>query len=453
MYEEMTERFILNKAKELLETAKKADEGTPKPTLKRMQSGRGMFGTYKDALTQDEVTLTADILDGLYKNTIMFRIIERLSDDILSDGYVVKTGNDQADLLIEDLHDVWSLDQRKNAIKDYFKFGNSFDFINWAADGKTILSFEEIDIRYLQPHYDDQNYIDYYTYIDSEQRIEKDQLLHLAFARPKTEDFGLPLTMPAAATLHLLLNSNQNVGILIDRYAVPIIHWMLDSGLVMGSGQSKPVTPEQIQEFIKSLIAMRSGEDVVTDKNVMAKVLGLEGSVWNFDTAVSMLNDQFHAICGVPAMLLGYAGSNKEISTRLMQGYYDTNRALKGNLGWQLIQQAYKPFLVRNGYDTLRPTIEWKKLEIEERSQKIVWVRPMYQDGAITLGEYRGEMGMAEQKPKETQISTVPADVVKNDLSQTFGQQVASGREVKKDAAAGPDGLTPKAKKDQTMTV
>lgn len=396
----------------------------PKIELPASQSARGMYGTYKDYLLNSEAQMNFTILEGLYQKTVMFRIVEKLTGDILSGPYTIETGNDTGDEIIKTMMKSWSIEEQKNSMRDTFVYGNSFDQIGWAVDDKNVVDICEMSVNYTTPKIDNDNRLEGYEYVDSSTFLEPRDVLHLTHCRPKAELYGMSLLMPAASVLNLLLNSNMNVAILIDRYAVPIIHWMLDAGMEGPGGKAKKVTGEQILEFLQSLRKMKSGEDLATDKSVEAKVLGLESSVWDFDQAVEFLNEQFHAICGVPAMLLGYGGTNKEISTRQMKMYYDTIKGLQLDRGQQLLSNLVEPVLLANGITDYDLAVHYPLLEIEERSERVVWAKEMYAVGAITLGEYRVIMNLPHDKPEETQTQTVPlgaAQASMNSVMPTAG--------------------------------
>lgn len=393
-------------------------EQPPAKELPPVSSARGLFGTYKDHTSQEEIALTADILEGIAMRTQMFRIIERLSGDMLKDGYKVITGDAKADELCKNVRRKWPLSEERESIRDFFRYGTTFDFLQYARDQKTLLNVEGLSVKYLTPKFEE-DILTYYEYVDSNGRLEVNEVSKCGFVKPKGEEFGYPLAMPAAATLQLLLNSAQDVGILIDRYAIPIVHWMLSSGIEVGNVKKK-VTIQDVQLFRDELVKQKSGEDIVTDATAQAKILGVDGSVWNFDAAVSFLNETFHVICGVPAMLLGYGGVNKEIASRLLLMHWANIDGLRQEYGDQRVATLYRPLCEVNGFQDLDIEIKWPKNEIEERSQTIQWARPMFQDGAMRLGEYRELFGLSFEMPPETQTIQIPQGAVQAELGQQF---------------------------------
>lgn len=416
MYQEIMEKFAKRQYEEFQSKANQfGDRHIPK-----MPQRTSVFGTYRDFLTKDKKSLTIPIIQGIYENTIMFRVIEKIVGDVISGGYKIETGNDDANKLCEKANRLWSIQHKKNSVRDFFLYGNSYDFLGWSLDNSNLISIEEMKLEYTIPSLDANYDIEYYNYIDYSHEYQPDEILHTSYARQKGEIFGIPLLLPAAATLQLLLNSNQNVAILIDRFAVPIVHWMLDTGAQEPTGNKVITTPEEIQEFLQELIKQKSGDDIVTDAGVRTNVLGINSAVWSFDRAIQFMNEQFHAIVGVPAALIGYGGSNKEITTRQLQIYYDTIDEVQQDWGSQVVEQKYRPLCENNGYMDLDYDIQFPKKEIEERSQKAQWAIPLYQVGGMTLGELREQFRLAHDKPKETQDVQIPAAVVKNQLSQQY---------------------------------
>jgi phage portal protein BeeE len=414
MYNESMEKFAVNQADI---TQEKMKEMPPARTLPATGSAQGIFNRHKDFLTKQIVDLTFENIQGLYQGTIMFRIIEKIAGDILTGGFRVSTGDDAADELCRKVVRRWPVTNQKNSIRDYFVYGNSFDYISWAQDGKNIVGIEEMDINYIKDKYNDDGFLDHWEYVNSDNKFQPYEILHMTHARAKGKIFGMSLLAPAAATLGLLLNSNTNVAILIDRYAMPIVQWLLDSGIQTPTGKSKKVSEEQIEAFARSLAKQKTGEDIITDVSVGFKIMGLDGSGWSFDEAVNFLNEQFHAICGVPAMLLGYGGTNKEISTRQMKMYYDTIMGEQENIGSQWASSLFEPYLWVNGYKDLDIKVQFQYNEIEERSERIIWAKEMRATGDITKGEYREVMGFPHDMPEETQEEMIPKGALQRDVN------------------------------------
>lgn len=398
MYEHLTQQYAYNQAKRAIElfdsTLKDEKAPPPEKEYPAIMNARGLFGTYQDFLTRSQVNMTVDILEGLYRNTLMFGIIEKLTEDIVSDGFTVTTGNEKADEFCKTLTKLFRIERLGNSVKDTFIYGSSFDFIQWAKNGTEVLGIREMPVRYTTPKFDGDNNLLGYEFVSNEYFYEPKDVLKMTFARPKGEHFGLPLAMPAAATLELLLNSNTNVGILLDRYAIPIVLWLLSTGKKKDNGTVVKMDPEDLKVFLAELSDFKSGEDIALDATTDFKLITPESSVWNFDGAIDFLNQQFHAICGVPAMMLGYKGDNNAITTRQMQTYYQKNKGLKTVIGEQMASQFFEPLCLAAGHSELDIQVEFPKLEIEERSQKIQWVRPLFQDRVITRKQYAAEFGI-----------------------------------------------------------
>ena len=418
MYKEIVEKFAQNQALTMSNLGTKLEGTSPPPP--RLPP-KAIFGRYRDFLSGKYRDLTFQTINGLYRNTVMFRVIEKVVGDIMSGGYKVETGNDDANKLCEKLDKMWSITQRKNSLREYFTYGNSFDFLQWAQNDKDILAIKEMSAQYIYPYWDPDTWeVTMWYYYSGEYTYEPKEVVHTTYARPQGETWGISLMEPAAATLHLLLNSNTNVAILLDRFAVPIVHWMLDKGITSPAGVKERVTTDDIDDFLTTLKKQKSGDDIVTDASVKTDIMGVNGAIWNFDQQINFLNDQFFSICGVPAILLGFGGTNKEIGTRQMQLYYDTISEVQQDWGAQQIEKKYQPYCEANGFSELDFDIQFPQKEIEERSQMITWALPMYQSGVISLGEFRELFKMSHDKPEEKQVAAIPMNVIKNQLSQTY---------------------------------
>jgi hypothetical protein len=386
------------------------------------KAGRGMYSSYDDFLTKNQTQLTYSVLEGLYKKTKFGAVVDQITGDMMSDGFRIETEDDQANDICKDLIRNWGLNNIESSIQDSLTYGNSFDFKQWSIDGKNILSIQEMTGEFVMPQYNREFDIEKYFYTDMNYEYYPEEVLKLSFNRPKGEHFGFSLLTPAAATLMLLLNSSSNIAVLLDRFAQPIVHWLLDSGLKDPEGDPVKVTSEDIDGFLEVLTSQKQGEDFVTDVSVGAKVYGMDGNIWNFDNALEFLNNEFYAICGVPATLLGYGGSNKEISTRQLKVYFNKISKHQRRFGTQIVESVFQPMLLAQGYD-VNPECIWPRKEIEERSERINWISKMWADGVVIEEEYRDTMNFNPIKPVSKQQQTIPISVIQNQLSQAYVNQ------------------------------
>lgn len=452
MYENIVEQYEINQAMEYrkrLEIIRNKQSPGVKNVPFTASHGSGLYSTYRDFLNRDLNALTYNILDDMYRNTKFYAVVDIIVGDILSGDYTVQCDDDKANKFCRDLTKKWTYESRELSLKEFFVQGNSYDFIQWALDDKTVLDIQEMDGQYIMPHLSHQdNSIEKYTYVNTTNEFGTGEILKLSYNRRKAQHFGMSLLTPAAATLELLLNSSTNIAVLMDRFAAPIVHWLLDSGLQDPDGNYVKVTAEDIAEFLSTLMATKAGEDIVTDKGVKGEIIGNNNSVWNFDGAINFLNSEFYAICGVPATLLGYGGSNKEISTRQLKVYL--NRILKHqkSIGSQLIENFYQPSLMAKDFD-VDCQIIWPKKEIEERSERWSWVSGMWDRGGITTGEMREAMEYSFDLPKETQTVVVPAAAVSRQIGAMYANQNAGGNDL---TSGGENQITGKNKKENDVS-
>lgn len=381
-------------------------------------SGKSLFGSYKSMAAKRDITLSPQICDSIYRKTIMFRVINKIVGDTLKDGFKVETGNEGADELCKYIRRIWTLTDVRDSIIDYYKYGNSYDFIEWAADEKNIIDIRGLPLEGMKPKWQTDTLLGYEYGSKNVFLAEPIDVLHLKFAPDKGSRFGSSLIQPAASILEILFNIDIDTAILIDHYASPIIHWMLDSGVEV-EGRKQKVTPKQIEGFLTTLIKQKTGEDLATDISVTAEILGAEGKVWDFSNIADYLNQKFHAICGVPATLLGFKGDNQNVSKQQLRTYYDTINQERLFIGEQLIERLYRPYLMANGYVDLDIEINWPTLEVEEKSEKIKWVSQMNADMKIATSEYRREMGFPEEMPDEETM--IPQSAIQAELGQTYG--------------------------------
>lgn len=384
-------------------------------------SGKSLFGSYKSLASKRDIQLTTQMCDNIYNKTEMYGIINMIAGDCLKDGFTVNTGNDKADELAKLIDRIWPTNEKYLTLIDYYKYGNSFDFMQWAADQKNMYDIVGLPIEKLMPEWQTDTLLGYKVQTSASTVFleEPIDILHLKFAPQKGSVFGRSLIGPVAAILELLWNIDVDIALLINHYASPIIHWTLDSG-IDNDGRKTKVTTKQIAGFLKTLQTQKIGDDLATDVSVQGNILGVGEKVWDFSNILDFMNQKFHAMCGVPATLCGYRGDNQSVTKEQLRKYYNTIERERLFIGEQLIERLYRPYFEANGYFDLDIKIQWPTLEIEEKSEKVKWLSTMYHDTVLEQSEYRKEMGFSEEMSgKEVMI---PQGAVKAELGTQYGK-------------------------------
>lgn len=344
--------------------------------------------------------LSFDLIDGLYDKTIMNRIINKIAGDCTRMNYSVSVvdmdgqpSDELRDLALQvDVKITRSV--LRNVFRDMLKYGTSFLYIKYGTGGVPELMYT-IDPRYLTPIIDSKGTLTAWQYIaqGSPVNLKPEELLFFPNDPATGEVFGKSLFGPIIQILELLLNSQLNNAILIDRYAIPIIQWMLDSGI-----DGVRTEPKEILDFMTLMYdQLAVGNDVGTDAGVKTKVIGTDANLIDFIPIVQDQKETLGITCGVPLQLMGMKGDNLSVTTRQMQSYLEFVRDIQEMVADRLIELLYKPFFEKNGKLQLQDyrylQINFPMQAVEESSKAITWIAPAINLGLITRDEGRNTLG------------------------------------------------------------
>lgn len=352
---------------------------------------------YTDYYTNSAQQLNLTDIDSIVEQTILGPIVNKIAGSMFNNPYTITTGDDQMDELCGLVNKKFIIDHRKLSAVEALSFGNSFDFINWTKDEKNIISFEEMSILDVKPQVSDEEGFIALEYGDMV--IERPDFCHVAFNRKKGQLFGRSIFLPCISVLNILLTGVTSVGIGLHKFANPIIQWVIDKG-VNAQGAPIKVTQDDYNDLRLQLSRLAMGEDLVTSKTVEQVIKNLDSGGWKFEESLKFVNEMFHVIVGVPAMLMGYGGTNKEISKTLMKVYYETLANYEISYGSQYIRDVWRPLCENNGKEEVDIQIAWPEHELEERSSKWGWVGPMHGQGLINDEMARIEMNQPKIMPE-----------------------------------------------------
>jgi hypothetical protein len=362
-----------------------------------IQTQNQEFTRYKNV--QGDQQLSYELIDGLYDRTIMNRVINKIAADCTRMNYSVryigldgKYDQNLADLCFP-VDVQFSRTVMRAIFRDMLKYGTSFLYVNYDASGVPADMYT-IHPKYITPQITGGQVTGWEYMATGEKVILKPEELICFPNDPQTGDiFGKSLFGPVMQILELVLNSQYNTAILIERFALPIITWLLDSGI-----PEVNVTDKEIQDFLQSLFAQLDiGSDVAMDSKVDAKVLGTDGNLIDFIPIVQNLMYTFGVNVGVPLQLLGMPGDNLSVTTRIMQTYLESIRDYQENVGEKLIKAVYKPFLEKQQMlqfaDYKLVDIDFPIQAVEENSKAITWIIPAINSGLISRTQGTNTLG------------------------------------------------------------
>jgi hypothetical protein len=361
--------------------------------------------------------MSYDLIDNLHRKTIMNRVTNKIAGDCARMNYELVCTDEEGreiEAITEELRYIDVKITRKilrGIFRDSIKYGTAFLYVQYGPDGLPLVVFN-VHPKLIKPDVDDfGNLLGWvYSGASDEVKLKPEEILYFPEDPETGEIYGKSIFEPVIQMLELLINSQMNIAVLLDRFALPIVLWMLDS-----QQEAVKTPPEEILEFMQFMVSqLEAGNDAGMDSSVDAKVLGTSDTLIDFVPTVEHLLYSFGAQVGVPMQLLGLRGDNLSVSRMQNYVYNDLVRDKQENVGDMLVEQLYKPYLEAKGilqiedYDDLY--INFPIRAVEENSEAIKWIAPAQQNGYISRKQATNSLGF-KGKP-------VPLDEIEVPLEQ-----------------------------------
>jgi hypothetical protein len=347
-----------------------------------------------------DMALSYEIIDSLYEKTIMKRIINKVVGDCSRMNYTVKCTDIDGVMIPEMNETIKSIDTkltRKNMrgiFRDSIKYGTAFLYVQFGPDGIP-LRFVNVHPKYLTPVIADDGTLTQWKYSSGGNEIILTPQEILCFADdPKTgELYGNSWFGPIMQILELLFNAQLNVSTILDRIAIPILVWKLDSMI-----EGTRTAPEDILAFMNSLIAqLEIGNDVGIDASIQPEILTPSETLIDFVPIIDNLLMTLGMQVGIPMTLMGMKGDNLSVSRIQKQSYLELIRDKQDAIGDDLVEQLYKPLFAAQGYeegiDYYGVHTVFPILAVEEGADAIKWINPSVNLGLIDRDEGRQALG------------------------------------------------------------
>lgn len=398
------------------------------------------FGSYLGSKGTTQISY--DVVEGLYRRTIMRRAIDKMAGDATRLGYIVTytdfDGNpcEDAAQIGADIDRMMRRKVIKEAYRDRDVYGDAFIYkqVGTSVTGlSNVQDLYGINPRYINP-ISDNGVLTGWQYQSGAKGesvdLSLEEVIHIPRDPLTGALFGDSLFESTLQVLNLILNSQLNSAILLDRFALPLIHWLIDSK------QDRRKTPlTEIVAFIKKLAKLEVGADLVTDSSITHEVVGANSKVIDFSPMLDKLDAYFFATAGVPGQILGMDSGNNNSVSRQLQTYYENIFDMQSSVADYLIEELYWPEMITAGIDDLaKIDIVFNKPMIEQESRIISWVKDAMALNLITPLEGRRALNYAGTPPQES-----------NGLEWILGSQNTNDPEFdKKQNQQTPTGTNPK---------
>lgn len=205
------------------------------------------------------------------------------------------------------------------------------------------------------------------------------------------EVFGMSALGPIIQTLHLLLNTELNIAEIVDKFAVPILQWLIEVG------EDEELQENELEGIVRSLQdQLEYSNDVVTTNKITTETIGFAQNSYDMTTTLAALKESLGILTFPFSLIGGKANNLSAIKTQASQ-YMNDLKDMQLEVGDILVEQLYEPFI----RDTLGKTIGddyaniylvFPILTTESNGDAANWIFPAIKHGLITRDEARAQL-------------------------------------------------------------
>lgn len=356
------------------------------------------FAQYTDIYGQDNVDY--DLIDGLYHSTILNRVIKKIASDAVPEIFKIQVldieGN--RDIETEQLIATYLAHLKRKHINQMFnytmRYGTGFLYIGNKQEDQLINMFC-LHPRDLNPVMDESSgeikEWEYQTR-DGIVIIPDEDLLRFAYDPDIGDIFGMSFVGKLVQTLHLMLNTELNLAEIVDKYAIPILQWLVEIG------DDEEVEDDELYKIVQSLQEqLEYSNDIVTTSRITTDIVGFNQSQYDMESTLSQLKESFGLLTFPMAIIGGKADNLSAIKIQASQ-YVGDLRDIQMSFADEIVEQVIEPFLETAGkaagIDYAKIDVIFPVLTTESNADIATWLFPAIRHGLYTRDEARAQLGM-----------------------------------------------------------
>jgi hypothetical protein len=375
------------------------------PTIK-------FFTTFKTV--EGDVAINYSILEGLYRRTIMGRVIDKMVEDSVRIGFDIKcyNANGKEHKKAQQISDEITSKIRRRDIKKLYRdrllYGDAYLYIQRSENAKGLTDIEKtfaVNSRYIWPKLDSMLQLIGWYYNSKERgavEIELSDLIHIPRNPITGQLFGLSLLEAVIEVLNLILSSQLNLAVILDHFAVPFIHWLIDS-----KDDRRKTPMSEIKKFIRRLASMKLGSDIVTDSSIKGEVMGVNDKIIDFTPILDKYDQYLFITSGIPGQLLGAKADNLSAITMQTKNYYEGLIDAVEDTMEYLISDLYKPEIERADITDVKKMIPiYNTPSVENLSRTAVALQMLLEADVIDRKEARMYSGWPGDPPEQSNSFT-----------------------------------------------
>ncbi len=355
------------------------------------------FATYNDIYGSTEVDY--DLIDALYHSTILNRVIKKIASDAVPEMFKIQIVDLEGNR-IEDLEQqvtVYLAHLKRKHINQMFnytmRYGTGFLYIGNKEEDQLTNMFC-LHPKDLNPILDESTgeikEWEYQTK-DGTIMIPDEDLLRFAYDPDIGEIFGMSFIGKLVQTLHLMLNTELNLAEIVDKFAIPILQWLVEVG------DDEEVEDDELYNIVRSLQEqLEYSNDVVTTSRITTDVVGFAQSQYDMESTLAQLKESFGLLTFPMAIIGGKADNLSAIKIQASQ-YVGDLRDIQMSFSDELVEQVIELYLEGEGktagIDYATIYVIFPVLTTESNADIATWLFPAIRHGAISRDEARAQLG------------------------------------------------------------
>lgn len=404
------------------------------------------FATYTDIYGAED--LDYDLIDGLYHSTILNRVIKKIASDAVPEMFKLQVVDLEGNRIpeIEEACFMYTANLKRKHIKALFnntlKYGTGFLYIGNREEDQLVNMFL-LHPKDLKPTMDESTgEIKEWTYTttDGDVVIPDEDLVRFAYDPDIGEVYGMSFCGKLVHTLHLLLNTELNLAEIVDKFAIPILQWLVEIG------DDEELQEDELEGIVKSLQEqLEYSNDIVTTDRITTDTIGFNDHQYDMVTTLQALKESFGLLTFPMSIIGGKADNLSAIKVQAAQ-YTNDLQDLQMDLSDELVEQLYEPF-VRDtlgkmpGIDYANMYLIFPVLTTESNADVANWLFPAVRMGLITRDEARSQLKFRGKSMKLEEIEFIDptATYLQEMIIQQGGQPADAGGDEPKDKSGKGD--------------
>ena len=277
----------------------------------------------------------------MYHSTILNRVLRKISSDAVPEMFKLQVvdleGNRIPDIEQECFR--YTANLKRKHIKNFFlntlKYGTGFLYIGNKEEDQLVNLFL-LHPKDLKPVIDESDgEIKEWTYTtrDGEITIPDEDLVRFSYDADIGEVFGMSFVGKLVQTLHLLLNTELNLAEIVDKFAIPILQWLIEIG------DDEELQEDELEGIVRSLQEqLEYSNDVVTTDRITTDTIGFDQNQYDMVTTLQTLKESFGLLTFPMAIIGGKADNLSAIKVQAAQ-YTNDLQDLQMDVSDELVEQ------------------------------------------------------------------------------------------------------------------